>query len=124
VTVRRLELLQWFGFLFGGMIWFASFVAGAGIGVATCNPAGARWGIPYDPIQLGLLSFAVLCIGAAEAAAVLVFRETQRAVDEDPPPAGRMRLFAIGAMVGNLIFLVIVLLSFVAAIVDRTCQQA
>jgi hypothetical protein len=124
MTIRRLELLQWFGFLFGGVTWFAVFVAGAGVGVAACNPASARWGIPYDPVQIGLLAFAVLAIASAEAAAVLVFRETRRAEDEDPPPAGRMRLFAIGAMVGNVLFLVIIVLSVVAAVVNRTCHQA
>jgi hypothetical protein len=35
-----------------------------------------------------------------------------------------MRLFAIGAMVGNLLFFVILVLSFVATIVNRTCHQA
>jgi hypothetical protein len=124
MSIRRLELLQWFGFLFGGVIWFAVAIAGAGVGVAACNPAGKRWGIPYDPVQMGLLVFAVLALAAAEAAAVLVFRATQGAEDEDPPPPGRMRVLAIGAMAGNLLFLVIILLSFVAALVNRTCHQA
>jgi hypothetical protein len=124
MSLRRLELLQWFGFLFGGVIWFAVALAGAGVSVATCNPAGERWGIPYDPVQMGLLGFAVLALAAAEVAAVLVFRATRAAEDEDPPPPGRMRVFAIGAMAGNLLFLVIILLSFVAALVNRTCHQA
>lgn len=124
MSSRRLELLQWFGFLFGGVIWFAVFVAGAGVAVAACNPAGSRWDIPYDAVHLGLLGFAAVSIVAAEAAAVLVFRATRREEEQGPPPGARMKLFAIGAMVGNLLFFVILVLSFVATIVNRTCHQA
>ena len=124
MTLRRLEILQWFGFVFGGVIWFTLFVAGAGVSVAACNPAGQSWDIPYDAVQLALLLFGLCVLAAAEAAAVIVFRATRRATDEDPPPDGRMRFFAIGAMVGNVLFFMILLLTGVAAIVDRTCHQA
>jgi heme/copper-type cytochrome/quinol oxidase subunit 2 len=124
VSLRRLELLQWFGFLAGGMLWYASFLAGTSVAIATCNPAGAQWGIPYDTVQIALLCVAVVTIGAAEAAAVIVFRATRRVEEEGPPPQARMRLFAIGAMIGNLLFLTIIVLSVVATVVDRTCVQA
>jgi heme/copper-type cytochrome/quinol oxidase subunit 2 len=124
VNIRRLELLQWFGFLAGGVLWFASFVAGASVAVATCNPAGKHWSIPYDTVQIALLCFAVAAIGAAELAAVLVFRSTRRAADDDAPPPGRMRFFSICAMTGNVLFLAIIVLSIVAAVVNRTCLSA
>ena len=123
MTLRRLEVLQWFGFVCGGVIWFALFVTGAGIAVATCNPAGQHWDIPYDALQLALLLFGLCALAAAEAAAVIVFRATRRAKDGDDPPEARMRFFAIGAMVGNVLFFMILLLSGVATIVDRTCHQ-
>jgi heme/copper-type cytochrome/quinol oxidase subunit 2 len=124
VSTRRLEVLQWFGFLTGGVLWFATFLAGTTVAIATCNPAGRRWEIPYDGVQVALLCCAVVAIVAAEVAAVLVFRATRRAEEEGPPPHARMKLFAIAAMTGNVIFLAIIVLSFVATVVDPTCHQA
>jgi hypothetical protein len=122
VNVRRLELLQWFGFVAGGVLWFATFAAGSGVAVAACNPAVGHFA--YDTVQIALLCVAVVALAAAEAAAVLVFWATRRAGEEGPPPHARMRLFAIGAMTANLLFLIIVVLSVVATVVNRTCHQA
>jgi hypothetical protein len=61
---------------------------------------------------------------AAQAAAFAVFRATRNVEDADPPPEGRLHLFSIGALVGNTLFLVIILLSEIAAVVDRACHQA
>jgi hypothetical protein len=105
-------------------MWFVSFLAGASVAIAACNPAGARWGIPYDTVQIALLCGAVLAIGAAEAAAVTVYRATRRVEEEGHPPEARMRFFAIGAIVGNVLFLVIIVLSVVATVVNRACVQA
>ena len=124
MTIRRLSVLQWFGFLAGGAIWFASFLAGAGASIAGCNPASGRWGIPHDTVELSLLVFAAAVICAAEAAAIAVFRATREVEESDPPPSGRLHFFAIGAMLGNLLFLVIILLTGTATIVDRACHQA
>jgi hypothetical protein len=124
VTVRRLSQLQWFGFLAGGVTWWAAFLSGAGTTVAVCNPASGRWGIPHDTVQLALMSVAIAFILAAQAAAFVVFRATRNVEEADPPPEGRMHLFSIGALLGNTLFLVIILLSEIAAIVDRACHQA
>lgn len=123
MTLRRLELLQWFGFLFGGVMWFALFMSGVGVSVAACNPAGQSWGIPYDSVHIALLTVGLLALAAAEGAAVTVFRATRHAEEEGPPPESRMRFFAIGAMAGNAVFFVILVLSEVATIVDRACHQ-
>jgi len=124
MTIRRLSVLQWFGFLAGGVTWFAAFLAGTGVSIAACNPASARWGIPHDMVELGLLVLAAAIVCAAEAAAVTVFRATRSVGEDDPPPHGRVHFFAIGAMLGNLVFFVIILLTGIATIVDRACQQA
>jgi hypothetical protein len=124
MSLRRLAFLQWFGFLAGGTIWFAAFLAGIGTSVAVCNPASSRWGIPHDTVQTALLAFGGAVVLAAEAAAVAVFRATRNVTEQDPPPQGRLHFFAIGAVVGNLVFLVIILLSGIATIVDRACHQA
>jgi len=124
MSLRRLAFLQWFGLLAGGTVWFAAFLAGVGTSVAVCNPASARWGIPHDTVETALLAFGGAVVLAAEAAALAVFRATRNVGEQDPPPHGRLHFFAIGAMVGNLLFFVIILLSGIAAIVDRTCHQA
>ena len=124
MNLRRLAFLQWFGFLAGGTSWFVVLLAGIGTSVAACNPAGSRWGVPHDTLQAALLGFGGGVVLAAEAAAVAVFRATRNVREQDPPPHGRLHFFAIGAMVGNLVFLVIILLSGIATIVDRACHQA
>jgi len=68
-------------------------------------------------------SLAQLEFGVSEGQ-VAVFRATLNVAEQDPPPQGRLHFFAIGAMLGNLVFLVIILLSGVATIVDRACHQA
>jgi hypothetical protein len=124
MTLRRLSMLQWFGFLAGGTIWFASFLAGIGTSQAACNPASRRWGIPLDAVELTLTVVAIVLVGSAQLAAVAVFRATRNVEEQDPPPEGRLHFFAIGAMLGNTIFLVIILLTGVGTIVDRACHQA
>ena len=124
MTLRRLEYLQWFGFLAGGITWYLLFLAGVGVSMVSCNPAGQRWNVPHDALHISLLAVNVVVLAAAETAAVLVFRATRGAKDEDPPPPARQRFFAIGAMTGNVLFFVILLLSEVASIVDRACGQA
>jgi hypothetical protein len=124
VTIRRLSVLQWFGFLAGGLVWFAEFLAGVGTSQAGCNPAGRRWGIPHDGVELGLMLFGIVVVGLAGAAAVVVFRATRDVEEQDPAPEGRLHFFAAAAMLGNLVFLVIIVLTGLGTLVDRACHQA
>jgi len=124
MTVRRLSVLQWIGFLVGGPIWFAEFLAGIGASEAVCNPSSGRWGIPHDTVQLGLMSFAALCVLVALAASAVVFRATYEVEEQDPPPSGRIHFFAAASLGGNVIFLTIILLTGIGTVVDRVCHQA
>jgi hypothetical protein len=124
MSVRRLSLLQWVGFLVGGPIWFAEFLAGIGASQAVCNPASGRWGIPHDAVQLGLMLFAAVCVLVALAASAFVFRATQEVEEQDAPPVGRIHFFAAASLGGNVVFLMIILLTGIGTIVDRTCHQA
>lgn len=124
MTIRRLEILQWTGFLLGGVVWFAEYLAGTGVSVAVCNPASSRWGIPNDAVVLGLGSFAFGCLLVAELAAIAVFRATSAEDEQGPPPSARMKFFATASIAANVIFAMIVVLTTVASVVDRTCHQA
>jgi hypothetical protein len=124
MSIRRLEYLQWFGFVAGGTIWVGSFLAGLWTSAAVCNAGSAGWGVPLDSVELGIGAFALACLAAAEAAAIAVYRATRSVKEEDAPPPARMKFFAIGAMAGNLLFAVIIVLSTLAAVVDRACHQA
>jgi hypothetical protein len=124
MSLRRLEYLQWFGFVAGGTIWFGSFLAGLWTSAVVCNAGSARWGVPLDTVELVIGAFALLCLAASEAAAIAVFRATRTVEEEDPPPPARMKFFAVGAMAGNVLFAMIIVLSTLAAVVDRACHQA
>jgi hypothetical protein len=124
MTLRRLAFLQWFGLGAGGIVWISSFLAGTALSQAVCNPASGRWGIPHDGIQIALTAVACTLILSAEAAALAVFRATRDVGEQDPPPHGRLHFFASAALVSNVIFFMIILLSGVANIVDRACQQS
>ena len=124
MSLRRLEILQWFGFVAGGTIWFASFLAGLWTTAAVCNAGSARWGVPLDTVELGIGIFALCCLAASEVAAIAVFRATRAAEEEGAPPPARMKFFAVGAMAGKVLFAVIIVLSTVASVVVRACHQA
>lgn len=124
MSIERLSRLQWFGFLAGGIVWIGEFLIATGASQAVCNPASGRWGIPHDAVQLALMTFGAVVVFAAGAAAFVVWRETRDAGHEAAPPHGRLHLFASFALLGNLLFVVIILLTGIATIVDRTCQQA
>jgi hypothetical protein len=124
MSIRRLSVLQWIGFLVGGPIWFAEFLAGIGASEAVCNPASGRWGIPHDAVQLALMSFAAVCVLVALAASAVVFRATYDVEEQDPPPQGRIHFFAAASIGGNVVFLVIILLTGIGTVVDRACHQA
>ena len=124
MTTRRLEALQWTGLVAGGLAWAVQHVIGYGLTEAECNPGGSRWDIANDPWQAALGAVAILAILGAEAAAVAVFVRTRDAdYDAGPPPAARMQMLAIAAIVANAIFLCIVLLSTAGALAGVGCRQ-
>jgi hypothetical protein len=124
MNVRRLSRLQWVGFLVGGPVWFIEFLAATGASQAVCNPASGRWNIPHDALQIALMSFAAVCVLVALAASAIVFRATYDVEEQEAPPPGRIHFFAAASLGGNVIFLMIILLTGIATIVDRTCHQA
>jgi hypothetical protein len=123
LSLRRLEILQWFGLLAGALVWAAQHVVGFGITEAECNSGGLHWGIQNNVWQGALAAAAVAFVVAAELAAIAVIVATSRSSYESPPPPGRVRFFAIAAATANVIFLMIILLDGFAVILNVTCRQ-
>ena len=68
-----------------------------------------------DPLRYGWLKPLTELVLAAEGSAIAVFLGTRRTTYEHPPPDGRIRFLAIAAMAANVVFLMVILLSGVAA---------
>jgi uncharacterized membrane protein len=124
MTRIRLELLQWFGLFGGALAWATQHVVGYGISDSGCSVADQQWGLPVSTLQIVLGVAAGVIAIAAWTAALVTYRET-RAVDKDAPgPAGRIHFFAEAALLGNVLFLVIIVLNAVSTVVQLPCRQS
>jgi len=120
----RLELLQWFGLFGGALAWTLQHVVGYGISDSGCSVAGAQWDLHAAALQATLSLVTGAVVVAAWVAAFVAFRET-RAIDADAPgPSGRIHFFAQAALLGNVLFLVIVVLDGVSSIYHLPCRQS
>jgi hypothetical protein len=124
MTRTRLELLQWFGLLGGALAWATQQVVGFGISDSACKVAGSRWGLDAALLQTIVATVAGLIVLAAWGAAWLAFRETRSVHKDAPGPAGRIHFFAQAALLGNVLFLVVVVLSGVSTVYHLPCRQA
>jgi hypothetical protein len=124
MTRRRLELLQWFALFGGPLAWTIEHVVGFGISDADCHVAGAQWGLDQDVVQSVLAVLVGLVVIAAWLAAAVVFRETSRVGHDAPGPLGRIHFFAQAALLGNVLFFVIVVLDGVSSVQQLPCRQS
>ena len=122
MTLQRLAVLQWVGFLLGGIAWFSYHIVGWGLTEAECNSAG--WSINHDLWQALLVAAAATLVAGAGAAAVAILVETRGTSYEADPPRGRVRFVALAAVVANLLFLLIILLDGLGSIFNVACTQA
>lgn len=119
-----LEFLQWFGLLGAALIWTVQFVVGYGVTVANCGAGGTHLGIDLRTWEISLMASAGALVLLSEAAAIATLAATRDSEHDDPPPAGRRRFFALAAVLGNVLFLVIIVLSGIGAISQAPCHQA
>ena len=135
MSTRALGFLQWFGILAGALTWTAQHVVGYGVGEAACRAGGMHWHLAYDAAQWTLLSVACAVFLVAETSAALVFLATRDAGFGDGPPEndglwevaarrGRMHFFATAALVSNVLFVAIPLLSGLGGIFSVLCRQS
>jgi hypothetical protein len=124
MTLGRLNALQWIGLITGAAAWSIQEVAGYALTEAECGPGDAPWGVQNDTWQVSFMIVAILLLVAAEAASITVLLRTRGTTYELEPPLGRIRFFAITAVVANALFLVAVPLSGVASMAATVCRQA
>jgi hypothetical protein len=117
MTRVRLEVLQWYALLGGALAWATEHVAGYFVSTAGCGSASFDATAP----QIVLVVAAAFAVVAAEAAALTVFRATRA---DEPPPGGRLHFFAQAALLGNVLFFVIVVLNGVGAVYHLPCAQS
>lgn len=121
MTRVRLELLQWYALLGGALAWTAEHVLGYFVGVAGCSTSVGHWHVSLGLWESLLTAVTLAGVLAAEAAALLVYRATL-AVDEDAPgPTGRMHFFAQAALLGNVLFFMLVVLDGAGVLYHTNC---
>lgn len=120
----RPELLQWYGLFGAALAWTGQLIVGFGVVYADCATASSRWGIDIVTWEIVLMVVGGLLAVVAEAAAINVLIVTRALHYEDPPPEGRRHFFAFGAALGNLLFIVAILLSGIGALSNATCRPA
>ena len=134
MSTRRLSVLQWIGVVVAPLAWTGQHVVGYGVGEARCSVAGMTWGIGYDVWQLAIMVCAGLLILVSEAAAVTVFRATRETNYGDGPPGegrwggavpySRLHFFATAAMVANVLFFMVILMSGLGSVFSTLCAQS
>jgi hypothetical protein len=133
-TLRQLGAVQWVGVVVAPLAWTGQQVVGYGVGEARCSVAGMSWGISYDVWQLAILVCAALLILISEAAAVTVFLATRETNYGDGPPGdgrwggavpySRLHFFATAAMVANVLFFTVILMSGLGSVFSTLCAQS
>jgi hypothetical protein len=134
MSTRRLSVLQWIGVVVAPLAWASQHVVGYGTGEARCSVVGMTWGISYDAWQLAIMTAAGVLILVSEAAAVTVFLATRETnYGDGPPGAGRwggavphsrLHFFATAAMVANVLFFTVILMSGLGSVFSTLCAQS
>jgi hypothetical protein len=117
MTRLRLEVLQWFALFGGALAWATQHVVGYFVSTAGCGSVGGDMTIAQILLAVG----AGLIVVGAEAAAFTVFRATAA---DAPPPSGRLHFFAQAALLGNVLFLLIVVLDGTGSVSHLPCASS
>jgi hypothetical protein len=120
----RPELLQWYGLFGAGLAWAAQLIVGFGVVYTDCLMMPSRFGLDIVTWEVVLMVVGGTFAVVAEAAALNVLLATRNLNYDDPPPDGRRHFFAFGAALGNLLFIVAILLSGIGVLSYAGCRPA
>jgi hypothetical protein len=118
------EFLQWFGLLGAALVWTGQHVTGFGVTVARCGPVNGVLSVNQRTWEIALMIVALALALLAEVAALTVLWATRDVDHEGPGPDARRHFFAVAAALGNLLFLVTILLSGISTIAHAGCRPA
>jgi hypothetical protein len=118
------EVLQWVGLFGAALVWTAQLVIGFGVAVARCGPANSVLMVDLRTWEWSLMGAALAFVLLSEAAALATLWETRAVHYDDAAPDGRRHFFALAAALGNLLFLVAIVLSGVASATHQLCHPA
>jgi hypothetical protein len=120
------QRLAWFGVLGPPAAWAIQHVAGFGLALAQCpdNAAGPGWTVPVDTATIVIGAVAATVTVACGAAALLAWRATRDADDDDAPPAGRVHFLAVIGMTVTPLFLAMIVMSSAGAVALPECVQS
>ena len=124
MTRTRLELLQWYALFGGALAWTGSHVLGYFVAAGGCSAAVGYWNVNIGLWEALLNVLALAGVLAAEAAAFAVYRATEAVEEDAPGPLGRMHFFALAALLGNVLFFMLVLLDAVGVLFHTNCGLA
>jgi hypothetical protein len=117
----RLELLQWYALFGGALAWAGSHVLGYFVAVGGCDAAVAYWHVNISGWEVLIQVLALAGVLAAEAAAFAVYRATETVDKDAAGPDGRMHFFAQAALLGNVLFFMLVLLDATGVLIHTNC---
>jgi hypothetical protein len=120
----RRELLQWYGLFGAALAWAGQHVVGFGVATADCANASRHWGLDVTVWMVVLTAVGLACAGLAEVAAISILLETRALEYDDPPPDGRRHFFAFGAALGNVLFIMAIVLNAVGVLAGVGCRPA
>jgi hypothetical protein len=118
------EFMQWFGLLGAPLAWTVQLVLGYGVTEARCGVGGSGWAVSVDTWEITLMIAAGAVVILAELCATALYFETRDVAYDGVAPVGRRHFFVAASSLGNVLFLVIILLSGIAAVEHVACRQS
>jgi hypothetical protein len=111
--------------LFGAALaWAGQHVVVFGVASADCLNASRHWGLDVTVWVIVCTVVGLVFAGLAEAAAISILLETRAVEYDGAPPDGRRHFFAFGAALGNVLFIMAILLNAVGALASNGCRFA
>jgi hypothetical protein len=124
MTRLRLELFQWYALLGGALAWAGQHVLLYFVSVAGCSTAVGHWHVNIGLWQVIISLAALAGVVVSELAAYRVYRQTEDVDKDAAGPDGRLHFFAQAALLGNVLFLMLVLLDAGGGLAHLDCQMA